>query len=158
MIPQAFDKISEFIRGWEACRLKPYLDQAGRWTVGWGHLMHEGDDTQAPITEAEADSLFETELMDTAQRLEALISVQLEQHQFDALLALSYNIGLGNFAMSTMRRCINAGDMDRAAAQFEVWCKVHDPGSGRLVPSAGLLRRRNAERAIFVASDYSGRP
>ena len=42
--------------------------------------------------------------------------------------------------------------------QFEAWCKVRDPGSGQLVPSAGLLRRRRAERAIFVDADYSGRP
>ena len=51
-----------FIKGFESCRLTPYRDEGGKWTVGWGHLMQDTD-PRDPITQVEADALFETELL-----------------------------------------------------------------------------------------------
>ena len=148
--------LEDFLLGWEAERLMPYRDAAGLWTVGVGHLMQPGDDTTQPITHDEAMALFQTELMDTQARLAALVTVDLSPQQTDGLTAFCFNVGLGAFAGSTMRRCINAGDMNGAAAQFERWSKA--TVGGQLVTLPGLLKRRLAERQIFIAGDYSGRP
>jgi len=145
-----------FIRGWEKCYLTPYKDVAGKWTVGYGHLMQPTDPIE-PITQDEADSLFHFDLQYTADGVEKLIPAQLTQCQFDALCAFSFNVGLGALATSTLRKRINGGYMDEAADQLLVWDKYRD-SSGAYLVSSGLAKRRAAERAIFVACDYSGRP
>jgi lysozyme len=51
-----------------------------------------------------------------------------------------------------MLRCLNAGDFSGAADQFERWARA----GGVVV--AGLLRRRQAEEALFNAGDTSTQP
>ena len=148
--------LEEFLLGWEEERLTPYRDAGGLWTVGVGHLMQPGDDTTQAITHDEAMALFQTEVMDTQARVAPLVTWPIEQHHADAICAFAFNVGIGAFAGSTMRRCINAGDLNAAAAEFERWSKARVNGVLTVVP--GLLKRRMAERQIFVAGDYSGRP
>ena len=49
---------------------------------------------------------------------------------------------------STLRRKLKAGDKLGAAAEFSKWCRAN----GKVV--AGLQRRRNAERAMFLQSGF----
>lgn len=146
-----------FIQGWEACSLVPYRDAAGNWTIGWGHLMQPSDPL-IPITQDEADALFDHELLHTADGVGGLLGIPVSQQQFDALVAFAYNCGLGAFASSSLRAAVNAASFSAAADAFAPWNKVRDPSTGQLVVSAGLVKRRAAERAIFVDGDYSGRP
>jgi len=67
------------------------------------------------------------------------------QSQFDALVAFSFNCGLGALQASTLRSRYNAGDIEGAAAEFPKWNK----GGGRVLP--GLTRRRLAEQALFLS-------
>jgi hypothetical protein len=69
--------------------------------------------------------------------------VPLTQNEYDALVSFTYNAGGGNLAKSTLLRKLNAGDYDGAAAEFDKW--VSSKGQ-RL---NGLIRRRNAEEALF---------
>jgi len=148
-----------FIKGWEKCRLTPYLDEGEKWTVGWGHLMAPTDDKTASITQAEADALFDFELLHFSDGVARLILMPLRQYQFDALVAFSYNCGLGSLATSTLRKRVNGGYFTEAAEWFAPWNKIEVPaGSGNFVVSVGLTKRRAAERATFVSADYSGRP
>jgi lysozyme len=130
----------------EACRLKAYPDPAtgGKpWTIGYGDT---GPDVVPGlvITQAEADGRFAKRL---AREFEpgVLNSVQQNpsQRQFDAMVCLAYNIGLGNFRSSTLLRKFNLGDTAAASAQFLVWNKA----AGKVM--LGLRRRRAAERALF---------
>ena len=72
------------------------------------------------------------------------MDIAINQNQFDALVSLCFNIGAGNFRSSTLLRVLNAGNLMAAADQFLVWDKV----AGQV--SDGLVRRRAAERALFV--------
>lgn len=65
--------------------------------------------------------------------------------QFDALVSLTYNIGVGAYCESTLVRRLNAGDCLGAAAEFDRWVRVQ----GRVVP--GLVTRRADERRRFQA-------
>jgi lysozyme len=69
----------------------------------------------------------------------------LSQGQFDALVAFSFNCGLGALQASTLRRLYNSGDITGAAAEFLKWNK----GGGRVL--LGLTRRRLAEQAMFLS-------
>lgn len=82
-----------------------------------------------------------------APGVSAAVTVPLDQKQFDMLVDLAYNIGLGNFRGSTLLRKLNAGDYKGAADEFPKWNK----GGGKVMK--GLQRRRYAERAVFLGGD-----
>lgn len=67
------------------------------------------------------------------------------QGSFDALVSISYNFGLGNLQRSTIRMKANRGEWEAAAEAFMQWTK----GGGKELP--GLVRRRKAERALFLS-------
>ena len=79
--------------------------------------------------------------------MKSLVKVKLGSNQFSALVCFSYNVGLGTFSKSTMLRKLNDGDYRGAAAEFDRWVK----GGGRTLP--GLVRRRNAEKTLFLKPD-----
>jgi lysozyme len=67
------------------------------------------------------------------------VTVPLAQNEYDAYIALSYNIGSGAFCGSTLVRKLNAGDYDGACKQILVWDKF----KGK--PLRGLTIRRQEE-------------
>ncbi|EAA6844758.1 lysozyme, partial [Salmonella enterica subsp. enterica] len=77
--------------------------------------------------------------------IHSVVTVGLNQNQFDALVALIFNIGSGNFRNSTLLKYLNQGDYSKAADQFLVW----DKAGGRKLP--GLTHRREVERNIFLS-------
>lgn len=126
----------------EGCRLTAYQDQVGVWTIGYGHT---GDDVVAglTITQAQAQDLLAGDVSSAAKCVNQVVTIALTQNEFDALTDFVFNLGSGNFTGSTLLRDLNAGNFTAAAAQFDLW----DRAGGTVV--AGLLRRRQAETAIF---------
>lgn len=150
------DKGRAFIQGWEECRLTPYRDDAGKWTVGWGYKLGPTD-SHNPITQDEADALFDTFILHVEDELSGMIEVAVNQSQFDALGDFAYNCGVEAFEGSmAVRHALNAGDYAGCADGLLLWNEVHDPATGKMVVSAGLDRRRHAERALFLNADYTG--
>ncbi|MNH36694.1 Lysozyme RrrD [compost metagenome] len=78
--------------------------------------------------------------------VERLITSPLNQNQWDALVSFTYNLGAANLESSTLRRLLNAGNYASAAEQFPRWNKA----GGKVL--AGLVRRRAAERDLFLES------
>lgn len=132
-------------KGFEGLRLVAYQDVAGVWTVGYGHT---GPEVSAgmTITEAQAETMLLADLADAIACVNCAVTVAISQCQFDALVDFCFNAGRGNFLNSTLLRKLNLGDVDGAAAQFELW--VH--AGGEVI--AGLVRRRKAEAAMFASS------
>lgn len=126
----------------EGCRLAAYQDQVGVWTIGYGHT---GPEVCAGmnITLEQAEALLQKDVSSAAAFVNQAVMVVLTQEEFDALVDFVFNLGAGAFAKSTLLRVLNAGDFAAAAAQFAVW----DRAGGEVV--AGLLRRRQAETALF---------
>jgi lysozyme len=138
----------EFIKCFEQLRLTPYQDQAGLWTIGYGHRMLPDEDHDT-ITQNDADALFLGDLAGTENAVNAAVEILLSQNEFDSLVSLCYNIGSGNFAKSTLVKLLNSGNTDLAAQQFLLW----DHAGGQVSP--GLLARRTAEKAIFEDGVYT---
>lgn len=130
----------------EGCELTAYQDQVGVWTIGYGHT---GADVTPglTITQDQAQALLAQDIASAAVCVNNLVNVVLTQDEFDALVDFVFNLGSGAFAGSTLLRDINAGDFTAAAAQFDLW----DHAGGAVV--AGLLRRRQAEEALFDIGD-----
>jgi len=126
----------------EGVRLTAYQDQVGVWTIGYGHT---GPDVHAglTITQDQANDLLMGDVSHAVSAVNRLVTVPLTQNQFDALVDFVFNVGIGNFASSTLLRELNASNFTDAAAQFERWS--HAGG----VVVAGLLRRRQAEARLF---------
>lgn len=139
------------IKSFENCKLVAYQDDGGVWTIGWGHTgsdVHPG----LKITQAQADALFDRDIARFERDVTSLLTATVTQNQFDALLSFAYNCGsdidadtkaegLGD---STLLRLVNAYRFEEAAKEFPKWCK----DNGKIVN--GLLRRRNAEAALFA--------
>lgn len=142
----------------EGFRSEPYQDQAGLWTIGFGHLIKPGDGFWSPsnpngkksISVDEARALYESDSAAARAAVQSNVRVGLTDAQFAALTSLAFNIGSGAFARSTLVRKLNEGDYAAAADQFRVWNKYTDD-SGELVTSAGLTVRREKEREIFLS-------
>ena len=143
------DKGINLIKEFEGFRAKPYLCSAGVPTIGYGSTRYT-DGTKVSlydpaITEKEATELFQLTLVNYEQAVNKVARVELEQHQFDALVSLCYNIGERNFCTSTLVKLLNEGKgAEVVAEQFLRWNKA-----GGLVIS-GLTRRRMAEKTMFL--------
>lgn len=97
------------------------------------------------ITAAEAVERLRDHLVPLEVQICHLVKTPLKQCQFDALVSLCYNIGIGHFERShELLPALNAGEMARAANALLAF---DDPGSG---VQKGLDRRRQAERALFL--------
>jgi lysozyme len=144
-----------------------YLDPVGIWTIGWGHAIPapgggwlRGAANAAAaralypggITRAQAEALLRGDLVDTGRDVERLVTVDLDDTQFGALVSFTFNLGAGSLGQSTLLRKLNAGDVAGAADQFLAWNKGRV--NGQLVVLPGLARRRTAERALFLGEDW----
>jgi len=130
------------IDGWEAHNGAP-------WTIGWGHTGSDVD-SDTVWTAEQADEAFALDIA----RFEADVNelgegLELEQEEFDALVSFAYNVGTGNLRTSTLLKKLRANDGESAAEEFLRWNKA----GGQVM--AGLTRRRNAERAMFLGGDWT---
>lgn len=130
------------IKSFEGCILKAYKCPAGVWTIGYGHTagVKEGQ----TITQAQAEEFLKQDLKRFETYVKNLVTVKLNQYQFDALVSFCYNVGPGNLKTSTLLKLLNKGDYEGAAEQFERWVKAGDK------KLAGLVRRRVAEKELFL--------
>lgn len=139
----------DFITEHEGVVLKPYRDQAGLPTVGIGHLLTGTDDPfNRSITLDEAKTLLRRDVTKAEKAISRLVTVPLNQNQYDAIASLVFNIGEGAFRNSTLLSKLNDGDYAGAAAQFGRWNKVTI--KGKKVTSKGLTKRRRAETELFL--------
>lgn len=142
-------KAAEIIKQFEGFSLKPYKDSAGRWTVGYGHLLRPNEPI-APITQARADELLEQDMKNARDAVTA-VKIPLTENQHAALVSLAFNIGAAAFRNSTLVKKLNARDFAGAADEFPRWNKITDPATGQKIQSAGLSNRRAQEKEIFTA-------
>lgn len=141
--PQGVDLIC----GFEGLELKAYDDGVGVCTIGYGTTIYpHGKAVQYgdTCTIEQAKNYMQYDLRRFEQAVTAAVNVPLNQNQFDALVSLSYNIGIGAFKNSTLLKLLNASDYHAASDQFDVWIKA----GGKTVQ--GLVNRRAVEKTLFL--------
>lgn len=140
----------------EGVVLGPYRDSVGVWTYGVGHTAAAGapdpakmqrEDTRgwsAARVDAElvnALRLFDQDLDSYEARVAKAVKVPLKPHEFDALVSFDFNTG-GIFK-AKLTEAINRGD--KSGEGFMGWIKPKE-----------LIKRRKAERALFLSGNYDG--
>jgi lysozyme len=135
----------DLIKHFEGLYLRAYKCPAGVWTIGYGHtgLKHQDGTVKAGrvITEDEADRLLDHDMRVFVDRVNRLVTVELSQNEFDALVSFDFNTG--GLAKSTLLRRLNAGAYDEVPAQLMRWTRA----SGKVL--AGLVRRRASEVRLW---------
>lgn len=125
--------------------LPPYLAKldGSPWTIGWG--CTEGVKVGDVITQEQADKWLEDQLaVRVAQVIKAAPKLaQASNEAIAACVSLQYNIGAKAFADSTVVKKIALGDMEGAAAAFNMWNKAQ----GQVMQ--GLVNRRKIEAELF---------
>lgn len=141
------------IKDFEGLRLKPYLCSAGVPTIGYGSTYYENGAKVSlkdkEITEERAEELLAFHLREHERHVDTLTKSAISDNQFAALVSFCYNVGPGSLKKSTLLKLVNENKFDDAAEQFLRWNKA---GGKEL---AGLTRRRQAERSLFLKEDTS---
>ncbi|WP_426762560.1 lysozyme [Hafnia paralvei] len=136
------------IKKFEGCRLTAYQDSVGVWTIGYGWTQPVDGKPVGKgmtITQQKADDLLKQGVIQYEAGVYGLVTVQLNQNQYDALVDFAYNLGVNALKGSTLLKKLNAGDYAGAANEFTKWNKA---GGKEL---AGLTRRREAEKSLFLS-------
>ena len=134
------------IKQFEGFSATPYLCPAGWWTIGYGHVLTLSERaTYASIGEDWAERWLAMDVAVAENAVRQMISVPLRQHQFDALVSFTYNLGSGALQRSTLRRVINRGEKSAVPNQWMRWVW----GGGRKLP--GLVQRRAAELVFYLS-------
>jgi len=106
-------------------------------TIGFGTTQGVKPGDKITPVQAVARALQDVQRFEGA--LKECVKVPLAQHEYDAYISLSYNIGGQAFCSSTLVKKLNAGDYDGACQQILRWDKF----KGQQL--AGLTKRRQAE-------------
>jgi lysozyme len=149
----------DLIKKWEGCELEAYLDPVGIPTIGYGTIAYPDGREVAMgdrITKEQADGFLMHECASFCARVEELVTVPLNQNQFDALVSFAYNVGGGALGGSTLLRKLNQSDYAGAASEFLQWNK--GKVNGQMVEISGLTNRRKDEKAVFESSQAGGQP
>ena len=134
------------IKKFEGCRLKAYRCSANVLTVGYGHTGGVKEDDI--ISQPEADKLLENDIAKFEKYVSDNVIVELNQSQFDALVAWTFNLGVGNLRSSTMLKKLNETDYVSVPSEMKRWNKA----SGKTLD--GLIRRRLAESLLFEGKEW----
>lgn len=134
------------IKKFEGCELEAYKCAAGVWTIGYGSTkgVKEGD----TITQDGADKLLTEEMHEYEGYINDMVTVDLKQNEFDALVSWVFNLGPSNLSSSTLLSKLNNKVWDDVPNQIKRWNKA----GGKTLQ--GLVRRREAEALLFEGKEW----
>jgi lysozyme len=137
-----------FITKHEGLSLKPYLCPAKIPTIGYGNTYYLNGKKvtllDKDITKQEAFEMFKEIANRFAKRVDTLVTSNINQNQFNALVSFAYNIGTGNFSSSTLLKKVNKNPDDLTIkAEFLRWNKAN----GKVIN--GLTNRRIEEADLY---------
>ncbi len=136
----------KLIKAFEGYRARLSTLVSGQMVIGYGHEWVDGEAVH--MDKAEAEAVLRSDLHEYEALVNEHVYAPLSQSQFDALVSLAYNIGLGKFLNSKVLQALNSGHPLIAAQAFEDWVKARIGSKVYIVDA--LVRRRAAEKAVFL--------
>ena len=142
----ALEILIKLIKDSEGCKLTSYQCPAGVWTVGYGYT---GTDIKKGVcwTQEKADEcLLVTAMGVLNQAIKASPILETANMEKQAAIAdFIYNLGIGNYSKSTLKKQVNAGNWMAASSEIKKWNKA----AGKELK--GLTIRRQKEAALLMA-------
>lgn len=137
----------KLIQGFEGLKLNAYKDSAGIPTIGYGNITYI-DGTKVKmgdkINQENADKTFQYYADKFANQVDAVVTATVNQNQFNALVSLAYNIGIGAFSKSTLLKKVNSNSCDTSIkTEFMKWVNA----GGKKIQ--GLVNRRAKEAELY---------
>ena len=138
------------ITKFEGLSLKPYLCSAKIPTIGYGNTYYPDGKRvillDKDITKQQAFDMFKEVANRFAKRVDELVTSNINQNQFNALVSFAYNVGTGNFSSSTLLKKVNRNPDDLTIKnEFLKWNKA----GGKVLN--GLTNRRNEEAILYFS-------
>lgn len=133
----------------EGVRTVAYLDPVNIPTICFGET--KGVKLGMKKTMAECQGMLTESLITHEKGMVACLSNPdaLPDKTYGAFLSFTYNLGVGAFCGSTMRKKVNAGDLRGACNELPKWNKATvAPGVRIVLP--GLTIRRGEERGMCL--------
>jgi lysozyme len=156
------DAGTSLLKSVESLHLQPYDDQTGRttdtWcpgaTIGYGHLItqNQWETYQGGFAQADADALLAHDLAPSVTAVQNTITADVTQNEFDAMVILTFNIGVTAFTTSSVAKLVNNPDAKSPYPSLEAAWKAWDRSQGKVMP--GLDRRRQCEWNIYANGSY----
>lgn len=153
---QISQKGLQLIQEWEGVEPMVYLDAAGLPTIGCGHLLTKAELSSGKIligkeyvkygsglSPEHIMGLLLQDLSNVHECINESVKMRLSQNQFDALCSFVFNVGVGAFKASTLRKLLNQGYYASVPNQLRRWVR----SAGRIVQ--GLVNRRENEIKLF---------
>ena len=134
------------IKKFEGCELEAYKCAAGVWTIGYGST--KGVEEGNTISQEDADNLLLEEMHEYEGYVNDMVTVDLKQNEFDALVSWVFNLGPSNLSSSTLLSRLNNKVWDDVPNQIKRWNKA----GGQV--KQGLVRRREAEALLFEGKEW----
>ncbi len=149
-ITKASQKGIDLIKQFEGLSLKPYKCPAGIPTIGFGNTYYPDGKkvklTDWPITLERAEEILRHVIIPYEKAVDSFCRDDINQNQFDALVSLAYNIGVGNLQKSTLIKKVNVNPHDATIRdEFAKWNKAN----GKVL--LGLTKRRKAESDLYFS-------
>ncbi|ACP20889.1 hypothetical protein Aasi_1537 [Candidatus Amoebophilus asiaticus 5a2] len=143
-----------FIASYEGCSLKVYKDVAGIETIGYGHVVLPREDFSKEITHKKALELLHQDADEAIRGVKSQVKVPLLQHQFDALVSFTFNVGSKALKESRLLKLINSRDMEPEKIR-EAFLRFRKAKiNGVLTDVQGLVNRRGTEAKLFLEGVY----
>lgn len=140
----------KLIQGFEGLKLSAYKDSAGIPTIGYGNIAYENGSKVKmgdKISQDNADLLFQYFANRFASQVDAVVTATVNQNQFNAMVSLAYNIGIGAFSKSTLLKKVNKNSCDPTIKdEFMKWKLA----GGKVIQ--GLINRREKESKIYFSN------
>ena len=134
------------IKKFEGCELNAYQCSANVWTIGYGHTKEVAENNECSMEEAE--EILVADLEEFEEWVEKLVSVEMAQNEFDALVAFTFNLGPTNLRTSTLLERLNDRKFEDVPSEMKRWNRA-----GGVVVD-GLVRRREAEALLFKGEPW----
>lgn len=130
----------DLIKSFEGLRLKAYkaLPTERYWTIGYGHYGADVKEGMT-ITEAQAEELLRDDLRNAEQAVQKYGRYNWSENEYGALVSFAYNVG--NIDQLTAKGT-------RTKTEIADKIPAYNKSGGQVI--AGLTKRRNAERDLFI--------
>lgn len=137
----------------EGCRLEAYQDSGDIWTIGYGatrylngQLVKQGD----TITQEMADEMLYRMLRIFSGYVDDYLSgINVNQHQYDALVDFCYNRGPGNFKKSKLFQLISINPNSPIIRSAFIDHENIIDHNGDVLD--GLINRRKSESYLYFS-------
>jgi len=149
------EKAIKLIKKHEKLRLKAYNIGDNRITIGYGHaepIQTSRYKIGDRITREQAEKLFKKDLEIAEKGIKRMfvrwksagIKIELTQSMFDAMVSMTFNMGVYGMATTNFIQYIKQGDFEAAADSIKT-TKINDK-------FPGLENRREDEYELFIGT------